>query len=78
MPYMTHDLYNNSKAYEEKYDEIIIPDLGNVYYKAAIPARNRWMVNKSQYMISYISNSYGGAYTTYKYAIKHNISIINI
>lgn len=78
MPYLTHDFYNNSDKYKDAYDEIIVPDLGYVHYKSAIPARNRWMVNKSQYMISYVSNNYGGAYATYKYATERNISIIDI
>jgi len=49
-------------------DEIIIPDLGDVYYKKIIILRNRWMVEMSQCVLCHINKSYGGAYNTMKYA----------
>lgn len=49
-------------------DEIIIPDLGDAYYKKIIDLRNRWMVDMSQCVLCYINKNYGGAYKTMKYA----------
>ena len=60
-------------------DGIIIPDLGEVYYKKIIDLRNKWMVEVSQCVICYIYKNYGGAYKTMKYAekLKKNVIIIS-
>ncbi len=60
------------------YDEIIYPPLESVPKKFAIIERNKWMVEKSDFIISYISHDYGGAFNTYKHAKKLNKKIINL
>ncbi len=60
------------------YNEIIYPDLENVPQRFAISQRNKWMVEKSDCVVAYIDHSFGGAYTTYKYAIKRNKPIFNL
>ena len=62
----------------KKFDEIIYPPLENVPPKFAISHRNRWMVERSDVIIAYISHKFGGAYTTYKYAVSNNKKIFNL
>ena len=79
LPYFTNKLNEYRKAYEEQYDEIIIPSiLDGVHPKGAITKRNRWMVDESELIISYITRDFGGAYDTVEYAKKRNKRIINI
>ena len=44
----------------------------------AISWRNRFMINKSNYIICYITHGYGGAYKFAKYALNQNKTIINL
>ncbi len=77
VPKMSSTIDNNKDYYSDMYDEILIPaESDAAHYKAMITVRNRWMVDNSDYIITYIRREYGGAYNTYKYAKKQNISII--
>ncbi len=67
IPYLTKAITNNKRYYEKEYDEIIEPDMGQVFYKGAILKRNRWMAGRSDYMIAYIMYDWGGAYSTFSY-----------
>lgn len=58
------------------YDEIIVPDLENVYYKRSIIMRNRWMAENSDIMLCGVKHDYGGAYQMMKYAEKLGIKIV--
>lgn len=79
LPYFTNKLNEYKEIYESQYDEIIIPSiLDGVHPKGAITKRNRWMVDESVLIISYIKRESGGAYNTVKYASKRNKCIINI
>ena len=61
------------------YDEIIIPDcVINSHYKSAISVRNRWMVENSDIILSYIHRNFGGAFTAVKYAVRLNKKVINL
>lgn len=72
--------FNTYKNYYEKiYDGIIIPEgQENVYPKYAIKKRNRWMVEVSDFIISGVRKTYGGAFDTIKYAQKQSKNIINV
>ncbi len=63
---------------KEFFDEIIIPDLGNIHYKRAIGARNNWMAQKADLLLCYVYKDYGGAYDMKKYAEKNGTEIINL
>ena len=77
-PYFSNQL-NNYKEFYELFDEIIIPELSSqAYYKNAIRIRNRWMIDKSDFVISGIYKEYGGAYEAIKYAQKTGKKIINL
>lgn len=68
-PYFTNDINTNRDYYVALYDDIIIPDeLAGIHYKAAIKARNRWMIDNSDIVIVYTIRNYGGAYDAKKYA----------
>ncbi len=76
-PYFTNDINTNKDYYAAIYDDIIIPPaIIGVHYKRAITARNRWMVDNSDLIISYIVRDYGGASDTIKYAKRMNKNII--
>ena len=61
------------------YDEVIIPDVvAGVHPKTAITKRNKWMVEESDYIISYVTRDFGGAYTAIKYATKLGKKIISL
>lgn len=71
--------YLNSKQdINNFFDESIYPELENCPYAVAIPRRNLWMVNHSSYAICYIEHEWGGAATTYRHAVKKNLTIINL
>ena len=76
-PYLTSEMNKEKSEIERLYDGIIIPDLGRVHYKAAILKRNFWMVDKSEYVISYVYREFGGAYKTHKYAEKKGKNILS-
>lgn len=79
LPYLTQELNENKSYYETSYDDIIVPiELAGVHYKSAITKRNRWMVEKSNYLIAFVYRDFGGAFTTLRYAEKKGLQIINL
>jgi len=79
LPYLTRELNENKQFYETSYDDVIIPiELADVHYKSAINRRNRWMVEKSDWMVAFVYRDFGGAYTTSRYAEKKGLQIINL
>ena len=79
LPYLTHELNNNKDFYEASYDDVVIPiELAGVHYKSAIGKRNRWMVEKSDWLVAFVYRDFGGAYTTLRYAEKKGLQIINL
>ena len=61
------------------FDSSIYPDgFEKYHFKAAIPKRNRRMVDQSQMAICYVTHGWGGAAQTMKYAIRKKLQIINI
>lgn len=69
-PYIGISYASKLKAIADSdlYDEILYPALENVPYKFAISARNKYMVDSSDLIISYVINTWGGAYSSLKYA----------
>ena len=63
----------------EDYSDTIIPGgIENVPLRFAISYRNNWMLNQSEYMLTYITRPYGGAYQFVKKAANQNKNVINI
>ena len=79
IPYFSGKLNADRSFFQSLYDEILMPDgVEYAHYKAAIPKRNRWMVDQADCLISYIIRQYGGAYQACRYAMKKSIPIINV
>lgn len=74
-PYLNID---NQLIQEKKYDSIIYPEIENKPKRYAITYRNKYMVEKADYVIAYVSHDWGGAYTTYRYAKKLGKEIFNL
>lgn len=78
-PYLTKELNDNKDYYYSLYDDIFIPtELADIYYKAIITRRNKWIVDNSDIIIAYTIRGYGGAYNAIKYAERQNKLIIKI
>ncbi|MBE6554172.1 MAG: hypothetical protein E7666_07510 [Ruminococcaceae bacterium] len=60
------------------YDEIVYPSQENVPYRYAILMRNKWMVERADFVIAFIDHGWGGAYQTYLYAKKKMKPILNL
>ena len=73
--------YIPSNIEQNNFDECetIVPDgIENVYKKFAILHRNEWMLKKSDSVIVYITQSYGGAAKFYRKALKLDKNVLNI
>ena len=78
-PYMAKDVNTNRDYYATMYDDVIIPDeLAGIHYKAAIKARNHWIVDHSDLVVAYTVRDHGGAYEAIKYARESLLPIIQI
>ncbi|MBE6787896.1 MAG: DUF1273 domain-containing protein [Ruminococcaceae bacterium] len=60
------------------YDNTIYPDLENIPLKYAIIERNKWMINKSDYIVCYVENTFSNAHKFLELARKKNKIIINL
>lgn len=72
-----------SNEWQERYhvllkecDEVVT--LNETYSKWVFDQRNRYMVDRSRYVIAYFDGSKGGTGNTVKYAVKHSRDVINI
>lgn len=76
LPYLVSDI----EYYATYYDSVYIPEeiSNNIYPKRAITVRNRIMIDQSDEIIFYVNKNKGGAYMTYKYAIKCGKRFVNI
>lgn len=79
LPYMMTKVNTEKDSYKNLYDDIIIPmELSRAHYKSAITKRNRWIVDRSDFLIAYVYRDFGGAYATLKYACRKKKEIINL
>ena len=78
-PYLTVEYQKNHLNYQKtRYDAILYPDIEDKPPRFAIIYRNRFMVERADYIISYVNHDWGGAYTAYKYAKKIGKRILNL
>lgn len=72
--------YLSFRIREQKYfDAILYPEgFEKYHFKAAIPARNRFLVNHSAYALCYVNHDWGGAAKTYQLAVRQGLQIINL
>lgn len=79
VPYLTKRLNDQSDLLSTLYEEIIFPsELDGINKKAAIPMRNRWLVDNSDFVISAIHRDFGGAYEAVAYAAQRGVQIIKL
>ena len=78
-PYMTVEYQQNHLEYQKtRYDDIIYPEIEDKLPRFAISYRNKWMVEKADYVVAYVDHDWGGAYTTYKHAKRKGKFIFNL
>ena len=81
IPYLTFVHKEDDAIYRQIFDCVIYPEgFEKYYFKAAITARNNYLVDNSSYAICYITNEFhkNGAAATYKRAIKNGLTVINL
>ena len=60
-------------------DDTILPEgIENAHPRYAIIKRNNWMIHRSDYMIAYVTHTFGGAYQAVERAKKKGKTIIAI
>ena len=78
-PYITEAYQKNHLTpQKDLYDDILYPSLERVPPRLAISHRNRWMVERADFVIAYITHTFGGAYQTYAYAKRQKKEIVNL
>lgn len=72
--------YLNFRVFDKEiFDCIIYPEgFEKLHFKAAIIAKNNYLIDNSSYALCYIRHTWGGAAKTYKKAIDENLTIIDI
>lgn len=74
IPYLTFKIGNM-----RIYDSIIYPEgFEKYHFKSAIVQRNKYLVDNSAYAICWVNCDSGGAYTTFKRAIRNGLIIVNL
>lgn len=68
----------NEWDYKDYSDTIYPDELENTLPKYAITKRNRWMIDKSDYVVTYITHPWGGAAQFKELAEKKGKPIINL
>ena len=69
---------NYLKQQGKKYDLILYPEIGDKPKRYAIVYRNRFMIEKADFVIAYVSHNWGGAYTMYRYGKRMGKMIYNL
>jgi len=78
IPYITKEIEDHKEHYTD-FDEIIIADIPeNTPKRFFITKNNQYMVNCSDFLISYVRHDWGGAAQTLGYAGKKDIQIIKL
>ena len=78
-PYVTKEMKCEKELYSERFDEIVIPEVcRETHPKWAITRRNRWMVDNSDFVLTYVITGYGGAYAAKEYAARRGKTIIEV
>lgn len=74
IPYLSFTVFER-----EYFDAIIYPEgFEKYHFKAAIPARNKYMVDNARYALCYVTHSWGGAAQTYRQAKKKGLVVVNL
>ncbi len=78
-PYLTLDYQKNHLSYQQKiYDCTLYPPIEDKPKRYAILYRNRYMIEKADLVVAYVSHDWGGAYAAYKHAKRRGKEIFNL
>ena len=69
---------NYLREQAKKYDDILYPEIEDKPKRYAIVYRNRYMMERADYVVAYITRTWGGAYTTYQYAKRKGKEIFDL
>ena len=78
IPYLTKSLFYEFQKQIEDYQVVVAQIPQNTPRKFQIIKCNEYMINSSDYLITYIRYTWGGAYMTKVYGEKKKIKIIEI
>lgn len=79
LPYTKAELKNDMAAFQAYYDSIEICDASTLLHpKAAIQARNRNLVDRSDLCVFFVERQSGGAWATMRYALRQGKQAINL
>lgn len=71
--------YKSDRRLFDDYLESIYPnELKNIFPKYAIIERNNWMISKSDYAVTYVKNSVGGAARFKRVSEQNGLTVINL
>ena len=70
--------YINRSAASELYDETLYPELENTPPRFAISHRNKWMIERADFVVAYIEHAFGGAFQTYRHARRKRKPVLNL
>ena len=81
--------YRNIKVYRvlaympklgdtDTYDTIVPEGIETTYPRYAIIKRNKWMIDHSDYVIAYVTHTFGGAYQAVERAKRKKITVISV
>lgn len=65
-------------GYSDPKDTLVPDGLENVHGRYSVVHRNRWMIDKSDFVITYVTHSWGGAATFKKIAEGKGKTVINL
>ena len=62
----------------KRFDCVLYPEIEKTPRRYAILHRNRYIADNADFLIAYLTHTYGGAYKMYQYAKRKNKEIYNI
>lgn len=74
IPYLTFTV--SSREYFD--DVVYLEGFEKYHFKAAIPARNKYLIENSSYALCYVTHTWGGAHQTYEKAVKKGLQTMNL
>ncbi len=78
-PYLSFEYLDRRLGSEKaRYDSVLYPEIENKPMKFAITYRNRYMVEKADYVVAYVAHKRGGAYAAYQHAKRKGKEIFNL
>lgn len=66
------------REYEDYSDTMVPEGIESVHPRYAISWRNRWMLEQADYVVAYITHTWGGAYRYYLKAQRKSKQVINL